>query len=267
MKKLYIIPDYRDFAPFLELAEEYDACFEYNDFYEPALLDDEKKCQERIDFYRATGRDTANDTMHGAFFDVTVHSDDSLLREVSVKRVRQSMEVAKALGLRGVVFHTGTIPNFKGDYYSNNWVSRNKQFWTELCREYAGIEVFMENMFDMNPELLLRLGQEMREVKNFGICLDYAHARIFGGKPEEWLEQLAPFVRHMHINDNDGERDLHNAVGDGVVDWQVFDKGIRQKGIVPTVLIETRSIEKQRESLAYMQEYSIYPFPVKRGGQ
>ena len=267
MKNLYIIPDHRELAPFLELAEAYDACFEYNDFFDPALLEDEKACKERIEFYLNAGRNTENDTIHGAFLDVTVHSDDPLIREVSVRRVRQSMEAAKALGVRGVVFHTGTIPNFKGAYYSNNWVNKNRQFFTELCQEYAGLEVYMENMFDMEPDLLLRLGQEMQEVKNFGICLDYAHARIFGGEPEVWLNCLAPFVRHMHINDNDGVEDLHNAVGDGVIDWQRFDQGIRMKAVTPTVLIETRSIEKQRRSLAYMQAHAIYPFPAKRGGQ
>ena len=265
MENLLIIPDYNNFASFLKLAEQYDACFEYNDFYDTTLLDDEKKCQERIAFYQSAGRNTGRDTIHGAFLDVTVHSDDSLIREISERRVRQSMEVAKAMGVRGVIFHTGTIPNFRESFYEDHWVERNRQFFTEICGEYGGIEVYMENMFDIQPVLLARLGEAMQEVNNFGVCLDYAHATIFGGEPSEWLTSLAPYIRHIHINDNDGVHDLHDAVGDGIIDWQRFDRKVRKTGLSPTVLIETRSLDKQKKSLEFMKEHSIYPFQKERG--
>ena len=44
------------------------------------LLADGEATARRIEAYRALGRDTSRDTLHGAFFDVTVHSDDDRIR-------------------------------------------------------------------------------------------------------------------------------------------------------------------------------------------
>ena len=260
MCAIHLIPDPERLDQSAALAEEYGAFFEYNDFYEPAVLDDPAECARRIRRYEALGRDRSLDTVHGAFLDVTVHSSDPRIRRVSEQRVRQSMDIARSLGVRGIVFHTGTIPNFRSGYYSRGWLERNHAFWTEICGEYPELEVLMENMFDMEYTLLASLSPLMAGSKNFGVCLDYAHARVFGGDPDQWLMALAPYVRHMHINDNDGLDDQHRAVGDGVIDWQRFDRCVSKAGIRPSVLVETRSLELQRKSLQFMQANGIYPF-------
>ena len=265
MSAVHIIPDPARLEESLALAEYWDAGFEYNDFCEPRLLDDETAFRARIGLYRSMDRDRSRDTLHGAFLDVTVHSDDPLIRRVSEKRVLQSMEAARALGVRGVVFHTGLIPNFRSSFYTKNWLDRNRLFWSDICGRYPEIGVWMENMFDMDPLLLLALAESMGDDANFGICLDYAHALVFGGDPALWLACLAPYVRHMHINDNDGQDDLHDAVGDGIIDWVCFDRALREKGITPSVLIETKDLRKQRASLEYMRERRIYPFGQEGG--
>ena len=40
MGKLYCIPRLQDIKKYLEFAEKYNACFEYNDFFIPKILDD-----------------------------------------------------------------------------------------------------------------------------------------------------------------------------------------------------------------------------------
>ena len=59
------------------------------------------------------------------------------------------------------------------------------------------MDLQMENMFDMAPDLLLRLAEELSGVSNFGVCLDYSHATIFGKgtySANEFVMTLAPFV-------------------------------------------------------------------------
>lgn len=260
MKKLYLIPDPRDLEESVSLAERYDAAFEYNDFFIPRVLDDRELLFKTIDMYKALPRERKNDTMHGAFLDVTVHSEDPLIREISEKRVLQSMEAAKELSLRGVVFHTGAIPNFNSGAYEKRWLSANISFWSSVCERYPDTRIYMENMFDIEPDLLLALAEETKDIPNFGICLDYAHAKVFGGDPYKWLKLLAPYVLHMHINDNDGKSDLHLAVGDGIIDWNEFSKGIADLDIKPSVLIETSAIDRQKRSLEFMSANKIYPF-------
>jgi sugar phosphate isomerase/epimerase len=247
------------------LAAEYHACFEYNDFYAPDLLDNPDLCLKRIGLYQSLDRDRSCDTLHGAFLDITVHSQDPLIRQVSEKRVYQSMQIAAELGVRGVVFHTGLIPNYNSGFYTRHWLQSNRRFWTGVCAAFPNLEVYLENMFDIDPEMLLQMAEQMHQVPQFGLCLDYAHAGVFGEAPEEWLYALAPYIRHMHINDNDGKDDCHDAVGDGLTDWQRFDRTIRACGIAPSVLIETRLLERQRKSLRYLQQHRIYPFGGEGG--
>ena len=257
---IHLVPDYKNIKASMALAEDYNACFEYNDFFNPAVLDDENEVNSRIERYKSLGRDRSHDTLHGAFLDIVIHSSDSLIRDASYFRVRQSMRIAQKLNIRGVVFHTGLIPNFHTGYYLDNWLAMNEEFWQMMLEEFPEQHIFMENMFDEEPDCLLRLAERMKGEERFGVCLDYAHAQVFGKSPEEWFERLKVFVRHLHINDNDGADDLHLPVGEGVIDWDVYDNVLKASGMRPSVLIETSSIANQRKSLEFMAAHRLYPF-------
>ncbi len=81
---------------------------------------------------------------------------------------------------------------------------------------------------------------------------------------DEWVKTLAPYIRHMHINDNDLENDLHLPVGEGRLDWQEFDRLVRKYRIEAPVLVEVNGYEAQRKSLEYMRCSGIYPMSKER---
>lgn len=280
MNKLYLIPDKTNTEQTFGLAKEYNCAFEYNDFYAAEVLDDSKRQADIIEYYsgyrKAFTKDKmhgaassvstnspagvfARDTMHGAFLDVTIHSRDPLIREASMLRVKQSMEIAKRMGVKGVVFHTGRLAGFRESVYLEYWKKTNMEFFTGLAQRYPGQQIYMENMFDEKPDILADFAESMRGVENFGICLDYAHAVISGCSGREWLETLAPYIRHMHINDNDLKNDLHQAVGSGSINWQEFDALVRKYGVDAPVLVEVNGCDAQKKSLEYMKQYGIYP--------
>lgn len=260
MGRLYLIPSVDSIDRVMELSKEYDTCFEYNDFFLPAVLDNEEKVKERIAFYKGLPRDRSRDTLHGAFLDITVHSDDRLIREASVFRVRQCLDIASQLGIRAVIFHTNMIPNFKSPSYMENWVKRNAIFWRLMLQEYKTLEIYIENMFDEDPDMLLCLAKEMESEERFGVCFDYAHASISKVAVKDWVECLAPYIRHMHINDNDLKVDQHRAVGQGLIEWKVYTELMENYRINSSVLVEVSEIGKQQDSLLYMKENGIYPF-------
>ena len=74
-------------------------------------------------------------------------------------RVRQSMELAARMKLRGVVFHTGRLANFRVASYLDNWREQNAVFFTELARQYPSQQIYMENMFDEAPDILAGLAE------------------------------------------------------------------------------------------------------------
>ena len=62
-----IIPDFNNFRGSLALAEEYDAGFEYNDFFNPDVYSDEEEIKKRISLYKGCSRNPSRDTLHGVF--------------------------------------------------------------------------------------------------------------------------------------------------------------------------------------------------------
>ena len=258
MKKLHFIPDKLNIEESIQMIEQYHAAYEYNDFFLPDVLDDKKRQMEIIDFYAKIRNCFADDTMHGAFLDVTIHSVDKKIKEISELRVRQSMDIAKEMGLRGVVFHTNRLYGFRDEVYLKNWKATNKKFFASICEEYPNQEIYIENMFDESPDILRGLAEEMTEYDNFGVCLDYAHGVISDTKAIEWIKELAPYIKHMHINDNDLKNDLHQAVGMGKIDWKEFHQAIEAYQIDASILIEVTGIEKQKKSLEYMNKNGMY---------
>lgn len=260
MSRGYIIPDRTEIERSVRLAGEYGCAFEYNDFYLPEVLDDPEKQQEIIDFYARYRSDFSEDTMHGAFLDVTIHSSDPLIRDASVLRVRQSMEIAKRMGLKGIVFHTGRLAGFRTEGYLKLWHQTNLQFFTKLAEDYPGQQIYMENMFDEAPDVLAKLAEAMRDISNFGVCLDYAHAALTDRSRQEWVKTLAPYIRHMHLNDNNLQNDLHQPIGEGDIDWQEYDRLMKEYQINASVLVEVSSCAGQQKSLEYLSQHEVYPF-------
>lgn len=250
---LECIPDYRNIETWAELSEKYGLCFEYNEFFNPLVLEAPARIDELIGLYRGLGRKTDNDTVHGAFFDITVSSSDPLIRNASDYRVKQSIEIAERLGARGVVFHTNYLSDFKSASYRDAWAESNSRYWSDICAAHRDVNIYLENMFDESPELLGRVADNLEGVSNFGVCLDLAHAYLSDVPVPEWVDTLSKHIRHIHINDNDGREDLHLAVGSGTIDWTILNK----KELFcndPSLLIEVSGEERLRSSLRYLKD-------------
>lgn len=258
MSNFLIIPQLENIGESLSFAEEYGFGFEYNDFFSPDILDDEKKLEEIVRQYRSVGL-PERCTMHGAFLDVLIFSEDGMIREYSEKRVFQSIEAAKTIGAEAVVFHTNHNPLLTAESYRKNWLDRNERFWRDVLEKNPDISVYMENMFDDSPYMLARLSEKLSDRKNFGVCFDYAHALSFGSNTpiDVWVKSLAPYVRHLHINDNNLKDDLHLAVGSGMIDWGKFAEYYSEYFGSCTVLIETAGIEAQKSSAKFLKSIGI----------
>lgn len=256
MNRFLLIPDINRLEESLSLAEEYGLGFEYNDFWSPDVLDDMDKVRAMAKIYHSHKLPELI-TMHGDFFDVLVFSSDRLIREISELRIKQSIEAARIIGAGAVIFHTNHNPFFKAEGYVNNWLRCNIDFWSRALEENPDISIYIENMCDDSPDMLAALAKELSAYDNFGVCLDYAHAAVFGKDPEVWCKTLSPYVNHMHINDNDLNEDLHLAVGEGRIDWEQFRALITEYCPDATVLIETSSIERQRRSAEFLRRLGM----------
>ena len=253
MKKVLIIPDRNHMAECLKLTEEYRLGFEYNDFFAPTVLDDEEKQNSILTEYGKYFLPEYT-TVHGAFFDVIPFSVDVKIREISDFRIRQSIQVAERVGAKAVVFHTNYNPFLNTQSYMDSWIETNVRYWSDVLAAYPAMDIYMENMFDTTPDLLEQLSERLSSYDNYGVCLDYAHAFLSKERPEIWAKRLGRFVKHIHINDNDGVGDLHLAWGDGKINRERFYECYERYMKGASVLVETSSMEDKVRSLEMLRQ-------------
>ena len=250
-----IIPNAEELEEYLELAGQYALGFEYNDFFDPSLLDNEKALEERIRTYRDLKRPAKTDTMHGAFYDLAHFSLDSGIRRHSLYRMQQSVEIAGRLECRAVVFHGGLNPRFiKGNAYYDNWLDWTTKVMEQLLSQNEEIDIYCENVLENSPKAMAELAERFRDRKNFGICLDIAHMMLAKGDPEEWFEKLHLYIRHFHMNDTFLQADDHLALGRGRIAWDTVFELIKKYELCDVSrLLEVNGLDTIRESLKFLE--------------
>lgn len=78
-----------------------------------------------------------------------------------------------------------------------------------------GISLAMENMFTTSPEQLAEIADRL----NCGVCWDIGHANFGGFSQSDSLRLLGKRVKVLHLHDNYGQRDNHNAPYFGNINW------------------------------------------------
>ncbi|MBP5445872.1 MAG: sugar phosphate isomerase/epimerase [Acholeplasmatales bacterium] len=247
MKKLLMIPRINELEENLKLRDKLNIGFEYNDFFIPDLLDDEKALKERVNAYKKVG---GFNTIHGVFFDICFNSSDKLIKDASYKRARQTLDIAKELGCKKIVFHTNYIIGFNSNDYKKMWVERNALAYKEFLKEYQDIEILIENMFD-NNDILIRELLDMVNDKRFRMCLDIAHANLSDESISEWIKNCKKYVSHIHINDNFKDVDSHLAIGDGNMDYDYIISELNKMDDI-SILIEVKNTPDFIKSYDYL---------------
>lgn len=259
MGNIHIIPNLQQIEKTMRLVEQYGVQFEYNDFFNPEILINNKKIAEIINHYKSLGRDCSSDMLHGAFYDVTVVSQDPDIKRISQDRINRSMDAAQRLGVKGVIIHTNYIVGFNNDFYVNGWIDGNAEYFCSVLEKYPELNIYMENMWDDNPFILKKLYDKIHNPR-FGICFDVAHANLHPLSMDNWFEELGEGIRHIHINDNDGICDSHEVVGSMSVNWRQYDKCIRIHSLDASVLIEMNDLNKAEASLLFLRSNGYAPY-------
>ena len=125
------------------------------------------------------------------------------------------------------------------------------------CAVEHGVLACLENMIGAKEFLCRDVGELMGMaggIEGIGLTFDFGHANTVGKVPE-FLAQVGS-ANHIHIHDNHGVLDEHLMLGSGTIDWKSVGKGIasRYNGVA---VIEGRSVEEAKKSLAVFKEYFV----------
>ena len=152
--------------------------------------------------------------LHGAFNELFPCAIDPRARALAAGRFREAIALAKRYGAEKVVIHGGYNPKM---YYPCWYTEQSAIFWKEFLREDPGVDIVLENVLEEEPESLLGIVRAV-DSPRLGLCLDVGHANANSSMPvPDWLEKLAPYLRHFHLHNNDRSADTHAPLDAGSI--------------------------------------------------
>ncbi|MEI6654466.1 MAG: sugar phosphate isomerase/epimerase family protein [Verrucomicrobiota bacterium] len=150
---------------------------------------------------------------------------DPCVREASVAELILACEAAAQLGCDHVVLHPG--PEREGRPPDAQFIQHMHHAADALNRVAArcgqlDIQLLLENMlghlmFGHVRDMMYLLGEI--NTGEVGTCLDTGHAHL-AREMATVIKKLSGYLKMVHINDNQGDRDSHLPPGNGSIDWR-----------------------------------------------
>lgn len=197
-------------------------------------------------------------SLHLPFQDLAPGSADPLIREASRERLAAAVAMAQVYAPAHMVGH----PIYNADSWDHDvqrWAACSADSWTAIMNSWPEHPpLYLENIFEQEPEPLALLMETLRDRgRDPGICFDVGHWHSFskGGKRrnlKQWIATLAPWIRHLHLHDNDGSSDAHKGLGQGGIDFPQFFALLQAHQVRPSVTFEPHDEESFLHTLDYL---------------
>jgi sugar phosphate isomerase/epimerase len=243
-------------AAHLAFANEHEFGVEITSFVagDPLNLPDARAALE-ADLERELADFSGIKTFHGAFLDLALHSQDHDIASLSASRIERDVITASHLGCEKIVFHLGFNPLIPAARHRDDIVDSHAEFWGRMLVKHPGISICLENQWEADWTIFAELFETLRHPR-LGMCLDVAHAHVHSHfSPAVWRQRMAPYILHMHWNDNGGDRDSHQPMGAGNIDWpEIFEACSSHPS---TVTLEMNGIPALEQSLAFLARQGV----------
>jgi sugar phosphate isomerase/epimerase len=162
-------------------------------------------------------------TLHGPYMDLSPGGVDAKVRDVTLERIRKTMDLAALFRPKTVVFHPG-YDRWRFEGYRDLWLRNSIEVWKPIAgkAQEIGTTIAIENVFDEGPQTLRNLIEAI-DSPNFRFCFDTGHHFLFSKAPlTQWFDLLGECIAEVHLHDNNGTMDDHLPLGDGKMDFDEF---------------------------------------------
>jgi sugar phosphate isomerase/epimerase len=189
-------------------------------------------------------------TFHAPFFDVSIASWNFYVAELSVNILKKTMSVLNDIYLNHVIIHHNYHPYiyaFNEDKFVDNFSENLSKILTICNGKY---KILVENVFEINPDVGLKIKRNFLNNDLIGFCFDIGHFNIFSEIGlDYWIESWKNYIYEFHIHDNNGVYDEHLPVGKGKIDfYKLF--GL----FIPDIItIENSDIKDLSKSYEFIQ--------------
>lgn len=199
-------------------------------------------------------------TLHAPFMDLSPGSPDPQVRAITRRRFEQTLRFIRVLKPISFVCHAG-YDELRYGYMRDLWIENSLEMWSWLGRRVRdeGSVLMLENVFEHAPEIMKALFDNLGK-EEAGFCLDTGHHAAFAHTPlETWVTSLESRIGQLHLNDNNGKKDEHLAIGEGIIDFQGFleqIKAVRREP--PIITLEPHREEDLWPSFEYLEK--VWPW-------
>ena len=170
---------------------------------------------------------------------------------------KKMFEAMQILGAKYFILHGSNLPGVLNEerYFERyrEFVAFGKSFGVEVCNENV------VHYRSQSPDFLIRMANALGN--DFSMTLDIKQARRAGYKPEDFLDPLSPFIRHIHISDCSERSDCLPPL-EGCFDFPSFFNTMDSLGYTGAYIIEVyehsyRSEDQVFDSYKKMQNLLI----------
>lgn len=164
------------------------------------------------------------------------------LREGAAAAARRYMEAFARIGTPCVTIHAHWPPSMFSTDEALDYQTSTLQPLLDWCKR-EGLTLMYEPVGDAREDRAT-LEKLFAANPGLGFHLDIGHFNLNGRNPGDFAEAFQQRLTHVHLHDNDGNRDLHLPIGAGKIDWDRFIP--RLKAVYDgTVTIEVFSADRE----------------------
>lgn len=240
-----------------DIAGKYGLGVEIDHFCQAENMDGERGIRAREELAQLVKQYDVR-ILHAPFNELHPAAIDPKARELAMYRLNQAAEIAMGFGIKKMVVHSGYVPFV---YFKEWHHARSVEFWREFMADKPDdFRICIENVLDDEPYMLAEIAKAVGD-ERVGLCYDAGHANIVGktaAEPgrDEWLEVMAPYLKHLHIHNNDGTGDFHDELMNGTIDIEGILEGVRDKCAADvTVSLEILNCENSLDWLTLKGYY------------
>ena len=196
--------------------------------------------------------------LNGPAADISPMTTDSEVGLTAFHRFTQTINMAKQLGVKYVIFNMPYAPFYKVSGTYQNWLSATCDFWQFVVDEQlrgTNITVLLANVMEESPDVLIELLSRIHSPK-VRLCLDVGYANVCSEIPViDWLDRLGNDVDYVRVSNNDGRTVTYDALGEGRIDMASF---INHLALLPqrfNLSIQAKDTDVLMRSFALVEPY------------
>ncbi|MDR3290920.1 MAG: sugar phosphate isomerase/epimerase [Methanobrevibacter sp.] len=191
-------------------------------------------------------------SIHSPTTDINLASLNRTIQKASIIEIKNSIKTANELDADIVVVHPGGF-SLLGEPCEKKILNRSRES-LEICRDYGkefGVNPVIENMANHEGFIYKNI-HELNDLLNdleMNMVLDIGHAFTNGFREEELYFDS---VKHVHLSDNFGDKDLHLSLGKGKIDFKKIMNKFKEKNYDGRFILEINDKNEIVNNIKYL---------------